>query len=111
MATLRLISLWLMRIGVALYAITRNFNTITSFNLDSVLYWVTLSYSLFAMLLLVGGLIGKSWLTISSALFLIFITGYFAIINVKDMLGHNFASYILIGGVAVYFAVNGNENK
>ncbi len=111
MATLRLISLWLMRIGVALYAITRNFKIIVSFNFDSIQYWVTLCYSIFAVLLLIGGLIGKSWLTIFSSLFLIFITGYFAIINIKDMLGHNFASYILIGGVAVFFAVNGNDSK
>jgi hypothetical protein len=111
MNTLRLIALWLMRIGVALYAVTRNYKTILAFNTESVLYWVTLSYSLFAALMLVGGLIGKSWLTISSALFLIFITGYFAVVNVKEIFDHNFAAYVLIGGVAVYFAVNGNDSK
>jgi hypothetical protein len=61
--------------------------------------------------MLLGGLIGKSWLTISSALFLIFITGYFAVINVKEIFDHNFAAFVLIGGVAVYFAVNGNDGK
>jgi hypothetical protein len=111
MTTLRLIALWLMRIGVALYAVARNYKTILSFNLDSVSYWVTFFYSLSALLMLVGGLIGKSWLTISSALFLIFITGYFAIINVREIFDYNFGAYVLIGGVAVYFAVNGNDIK
>jgi len=111
MNTLRLIALWLMRIGVALYAVTRNYNSILTFNTESVLYWVIFSYSLFAVLMLLGGLIGKSWLTIASALFLIFITGYFAVINVKEIFDHNFAAYVLIGGVAVYFAVNGNDSK
>ena len=111
MTTLRLIALWLMRIGVALYAVTRNYKTILEFNLESVSYWVTFSYSFFAVLMLIGGLIGKSWLTIFSALFLIFMTGYYAVINVKEIFDHNFAAYVLIGGVAVYFAVNGNDGK
>ncbi len=111
MTTLRLIALWLMRIGVALYAVTRNYKTIVSFDLGNVSYWVTFSYSLFALLMLIGGMIGKSWLTISSALFLIFITGYFAVVNVREIFDYNFGAYVLIGGVAVYFAVNGNDSK
>jgi hypothetical protein len=111
MTTLKLIALWLMRIGVALYAATRNYNAILTFNIDSVSYWVTFSYSFFAAMMLIGGLIGKSWLTITSALLLIFMTGYYAVINVKEIFDHNFAAYVLIGGVAVYFAVNGNDGK
>jgi len=42
---------------------------------------------------------------------LIFMTGYYAVINVKEIFDHNFAAYVLIGGVAVYFAVNGNDGK
>lgn len=111
MNTLRLIALWLMRIGVALYAVTRNYDTILTFNMESISYWITFLYSFFAAMMLFGGLIGKSWLTISSALFLIFMTGYYAVINVKEIFDHNFAAYVLIGGVAVYFAVNGNDSK
>lgn len=106
---LRLISLWLMRLSIALYAITRFLSTLTVFNTQSVMFWVALLFILFAALLLVGGFLPKSWLTRLAAVVLIFVTGYLTVINISNGVDYNFSIFVMMGSISLLFAVIGNR--
>lgn len=109
MTILKLVAFWLMRLGISLYAFTRFFNTLLIFNTQSVMFWVALLFILFAGLLLIGGFLPKSWLTRLSAIIIIFVTGYLAVINISNGIDYNFSIFVMTGSISLFFAVNGNR--
>lgn len=110
MTMLRLIALWLLRLSIPLYAFTRFLSTLLIFNTQSVMFWVALLFILFAALLLIGGFLQKSWLTRLSAIVLIFVTGYLAVINISNGVDYNFSVFVMTGSITLLFAAIGNHN-
>jgi hypothetical protein len=73
------------------------------------MFWVALLFILFAALLLVGGVLSKSWLTRLSAIVLIFVTGYLTVINISNGVDYNFSIFVMMGSISLLFAVIGNR--
>lgn len=109
MNALRTITLWLMRAGLLLYAVTRYYKNILEFITESVMFWVEAIYVASAILLFTGGFMKKSWITVSSAVIMVFITGYLAVSTVRLPIDYNFAVFVIVGSVVLFFAVAGNE--
>jgi len=85
------------------------FNTLMIFNTQSVMFWVALLFILFGGLFLIGGFLPKSWLTRLSAVVLIFVTGYLAVINISNGIDYNFSVFVMTGSISLLFAVIGNR--
>lgn len=100
---------WLMRFAVVFFVITTYWNPFTAFNLQSVMFYISAVYIIFSVLLFIGGFLAKNSLTVISSLFLILVTGYHAFINIGAKVDHNFAVYVVLGSVFVYFFAAGNK--
>ncbi len=100
---------WLMRFAVVFFVILTYWKTFTSFNFQSIMFYVAAIYVIFSLLLFIGGFLYNSGLTVLSSLLLILVTGYHAFLNLKSTLDHNFAVYVVLGSVLVYFVTTGNK--
>lgn len=84
-------------------------NTFLQFNVKSVMFFVSAIFLIFNTLLFVGGFIKKSSLTVTSSLILILVTGYHSFLNLESGFNYNFAVYVVLGSVYVYFLAVGNK--
>jgi hypothetical protein len=101
---------WLMRCGIVLFAVLYYWDILEVKNYKSVMFYVSLGFILFGFLLFVGGLFRKTSITVISALGLILLTGYQAVIFIKSGIDYNFAVFVIIGSVIFYFLAKGNTN-
>lgn len=102
---------WLMRFGAVFFILTRYWNTFSHFNMQSVMFYVSALFIVFGVLLFIGGFLGKSNLTVISSLILVLVTGYHAFLNIESKLDHNFAVYVILGSIFVYFLTTGNKRS
>lgn len=100
---------WLMRFAVVLFLFTNYWNVFTLFNFQSVMFYVSALFLIFSALLFVGGFLYKSGLTVFSSFILILVTGYISFINLKSALDQNFAVFVVLGSIFVYFLTTGNK--
>lgn len=103
------IAIWLMRIAVVLFVFTNYWNVFNLFNFQSVMFYVSALFIIFSSLLFIGGFLYKSSLTVLSSFILILVTGYISFINLKSDLDHNFAMFVLLGSIFVFFLTTGNK--
>ena len=73
------------------------------------MFYVSAVYVIFSILLFIGGLLHKGSLTVLSSLILILVTGYHAFLNLESKLDHNFAVYVVLGSIFIYFFTTGNK--
>lgn len=106
---LQTIASWLMRFAVVFFVILTYWKTFTFFNLKSVMFYVSALYITFSILLFLGGFLRKASLTVVSALVLTLVTGYHAFLNLESKLDNNFAVYVMLGSIFVYFLATGNK--
>lgn len=102
---------WLLRFAVVFFVLTTYWKTFTQFNLQSVMFYVSAIYVVFSILLFIGGFLHKSSLTVLSSLLLVLVTGYHSFLNLESKLDHNFAVYVVLGSVLVYFLTTGNKRQ
>lgn len=100
---------WLMRFAVAFFVLTTYWNTFSHFNLHSVMFYVSALFIVFGVLLFVGGFLNKGNLTVLSSLILVLVTGYHSFLNLESKLDHNFAVFVVLGSIFVYFLSTGNK--
>ena len=100
---------WLMRFAVVFFVLTMYWKTFTHFNFQSVMFYISALFLIFSVLLFLGGFLQKGSLTVFSSLILILVTGYHAFINIESKLDHNFAVYIVLGSIFLYFFTTGNK--
>lgn len=100
---------WLMRFAVVFFVLTTYLKTFTLFNLNSVMFYVSALFLIFSVLLFIGGFLHKGSLTVFSSLILILVTGYHAFLNLESKLDHNFAVFVVLGSIFVYFFTTGNK--
>jgi len=103
------LSNWLMRFAVVFFVLTTYWKIFTFFNFQSVMFYVAAIFVIFSFLLFVGGFLYKGRLTVLSSLILILVTGYHAFLNLESKLDHNFAVYVVLGSILVYFLTTGNK--
>jgi hypothetical protein len=101
---------WLMRSGVLLFVILYYLKVIRGMNFDSMMFWLSIGFLIFSILLFVGGFLRNTTLTVVSALILTILTGYQAAIFVKLGIDYNFAVFVVLGSVLVHFLSKGNNN-
>ena len=103
------LSTWLMRFAVVFFVLTTYWKIFTFFNFQSVMFYVATVYVVFSFLLFIGGFLHRASLTVFSSLILILVTGYHAFLNLESKLDHNFAVYIILGSIFIYFFTTDNK--
>lgn len=103
------IALWLVRLTIVMLVYEYFFKTVQTFNLKSIHFFVALAYSLFAVLLLVGGFLKSATLTIISGWVLFGVSVYQIIIHINAGLTTENAFYAFFAAVALLFATGGNK--
>ena len=101
---------WLMRSSVLLFVIFYYVKVIKVMNFSSVMFWISLGFLIFSVLLFTGGFLRKTPLTVVSALVLTLLTGYQTFIFVKAGIDYNVAVFVILGSVFVNFLAKGNNS-
>ncbi|MBI9035841.1 MAG: hypothetical protein JEZ03_15370 [Bacteroidales bacterium] len=103
------LAVWLMRLGVGLYAYSRYLNTLLDLNFKAISFYVAALNILFAALLIAGGFSRKHNLTVLSALMLLLVTIYQAVTGFQNTVNFSLAVYTMVGAVSFYFISAGNR--
>ena len=107
--TLTLLSEWLMRSGILLFALFYYGKNVWPANPGIVMFYVSAAYLLLSVLLFLGGFFLRSRLGNYAALGLLLITGYQTFIFMRAGLDYNFAVFVVLASVLFYFLVKGKS--
>ena len=100
------VSIWLMRIGLILFAYDEYFKTFTKFKLDRVDFYIAFLFLIFSAIIFVTGIKKRASLTVISG-FVITLISIYNVINVIDGgLDTGLILHFVIAGIAVYFLAN-----
>lgn len=102
------VSLWLMRIGLVLYAYDEYFKTFTKFNLDKVEFYIAFLFLIFSAIIFVTGIKKRSALTVISGFIITLISIYNVINTIDGGLDTQLIINFLIASIAVFFLANPN---
>lgn len=102
---------WAMRVSLILYSFVMYFDVIKSFQFGDLGYFVALIFSLFSVLIFVGGLIRDGSVTVISALILILLELYQLTYDVNPEVSQSFAIFLMIISITGYFLATGNEKR
>src|SRR5690554_4364513 len=97
------VSLWLMRIGLLLFAYTGHYNTFIKFNFGKGSFYVSAIFLIAAVLIFISGFLRKATLAVVSGLALTLISIYKIIVNLDGGLNSDLVIYILIASIAFLF--------
>lgn len=100
------VSIWLMRIGLILYAYEEYFRTFTKFHLDQVDFYIASFFLVFSALIFVTGFIRRAALTVISGFIITLISIYNIINTIEGGLDTGLILNFLIASIAVYFLSN-----
>ena len=102
-------AIWLMRISLALFLVLQNVNGLNPIELNSLSYYFTLAFVVFAILLLVGGFLSKSTLTVVSGLVISALSVYRLVVSFDGAISQADVLYLIIASVAFLFVCQGNK--
>jgi len=105
-----ILAAWLLRILLVWFIYKNYFQTFTSFDLKSISFYIGAAYLLFGLLLLVGGFIQKSTLTMFSGLAIFVLPIVQLIRDFPDDLSNELLLYLIPLSVGFYFFTSGNNN-
>jgi hypothetical protein len=101
-------SAWLLRIVILVLVYQKYFDTMLTFTMKGVDYFIALAFVVFAVLLFVGGFINKHFLSIICGFFIfgmsVFLMFWGSTISVDKVLGH-----ILLTALGFNFIARGNS--
>lgn len=100
------VSVWLMRIGLILYAYIEYFKTFTKFHLDDLHFYIAVLFLISAVLIFVTGFIYRATYTVLSGLVITLISVYNIIDNFGGGLDSTLIINIIIASLATYFIAN-----
>ncbi|MDA3952468.1 MAG: hypothetical protein PF485_02405 [Bacteroidales bacterium] len=100
------VSIWLMRIGLLLYAYDEYFNTMTKFHLDDLHFYIAVLFLISAAIIFVTGFIYKATYTVLSGLVITLISAFNIIDNLEGGLDTTLIINIIIASLAIYFLSN-----
>jgi hypothetical protein len=103
------VSEWLMRSSVLLFAVLYYLSVIRVMNFSSVMFWISLGFFVFSILLFTGGFLRKTPLTVISAFALTLLVGYQSVIVIQAGVGYNFAVFVILGSILIHFIARGNN--
>ncbi|MFO8055472.1 MAG: hypothetical protein R6U19_09970 [Bacteroidales bacterium] len=100
--------LWLLRLALVLVVYVRFFENLKAFNYNSLSFFISAAFTLFALLLLVGGFGRKHGLTMLSGM-VIAVLSVYQMIQLNFVTGHSLALYSLMTVAGLVFVSNGNR--
>lgn len=100
---------WIMRIALVLYAYAMYFDTLSSFQFNNLGYFVALIFTLFSLLLFIGGFMQQTTITVISALILLLIEIYQLTYSINPGLDKSFAVFLMIAGITGHFLSHGRK--
>ncbi len=97
------VSIWIMRIGLLLFAYNEYFSRFSKFQLSKVEFYVATLFLVASAIIFITGIVKKTTLTVASG-FVITLISIYNIINIMDGgLDSILILNLLIVGIAVYF--------
>lgn len=100
---------WLMRISLIILVVVIFWKGATDFNLSSKIFYISLAFVVFSILLFVGGFLSKPTLTVISGLILCSLSIYKIVQQFSGDMSNILANFIMIAAVGLYFACAGNN--
>jgi len=100
---------WIMRLAVVLFIFVNFWKPFTSFNFQSLMFYLSAIFIIFSGLLFIGGILQKENLTVVSSLILVLITIYHIIADIGFHLNQSFAIYFLLVSIFLFFLTTGNK--
>ena len=101
--SLEVFSVWVMRIGLLLFAYNQYFSTFTNFKIDRIEFYIALLFLIFSAIIFITGFICKTTLTVISALVISIISIYNIVIMIQGGLDTMLILNILIASIAIMF--------
>lgn len=100
------LAIWLMRIGLIIFAYTHYFDTIKNFDYENLNFYVALLFSIFSALIFITGFVAKPTITVISGLVLAIISIYNLVKLFDSGITTSFSVFIIITGIAFFFLSN-----
>ena len=104
----QVLSHWLLRLALFGFVSFLFWKTFAAFNLNDVKFYIAAAGIVFAVLLLLGGLLAKPNLTVISGLVLTVIFAYFFIVGFSGSFSHENLLNLLLAVVGFHFFTRGN---
>jgi hypothetical protein len=105
----QVIAMWLLRITLALYLFLSYINRLSPINFESIRFYVSLVFVIFAVLLLVGGFLSKPGLTVISGLIIFLLSAYQLIISFNGRIDISLVMYFFPLSIGFFFLCQGNK--
>lgn len=99
---------WLLRISLVLYIVLLFLKVLYPMNFNSLQFYIAAVSCLFAILLLVGGLLSKQSLTVVSGMVIAIVFGYLFATNFSGVVSHETMLYLIPSVLGFYFFAKGN---
>lgn len=100
------LAIWLMRIGLILFAYTHYFDTIKNFDYENLNFYVALLFCIFSALIFITGFVSKPTITVISGLVLAIISVYNLVKLFDSGITSSLSVFVIIAGIAFYFLSN-----
>lgn len=97
------ISIWLMRIGLLLFAFTNYKDTFTRFSLDDLQFYIAAVFIIASVLIFVSGFAYNAGYTVFSALAITIISVYKIVVSIDGGLDSGLVLNMIIGSIGVLF--------
>jgi hypothetical protein len=101
---------WLLRLSLAVLIFFTYYKTFKGFDFNNLGFYFAAVYVIFGALLVIGGFLSKSSLTVVSAFILFLLSVYLLIKNATGDIGTQMTEYLLPASIAFYFLSTGNDN-
>ncbi len=101
---------WLLRLALAGFIITIHYHAVRTFNYKVPEFYFSLAYLIFAVLIIIGGLLNSPGLTVISGLFIFVLSVYFLIISFKGSFDNYIIDRFIIAALGFYFLTTGNKD-
>ena len=105
------LSTWLLRVALLVLVYIIFFTTLRSPDVNHVPFWIAAGFSLFSMLLFVGGFMKKSSLTVITAVILALGCIYKIVMYYAFSQNVSIAIFLVMGAISLFFFANGNKQK
>jgi hypothetical protein len=100
------VSIWLMRIGLLLFAYTEYFKTFSKFHLDDIQFYISAIFLIAAAIIFISGFLYKATITVLSGLAIAILSVYNIIDKLDGGIDSALIINIIIASIAIFFLSN-----
>lgn len=100
------VSIWLMRIGLLLFAYSEYFKTFSKFHLDDIQFYISVIFIISAVVIFISGFLYKATITVLSGIAITIVSAYNIIDRLDGGLDSALIVNIIIASIAIFFLSN-----